>query len=266
MMASNVLSRFLPPNGAPSVYETIRQHDDDSDASYVEERAGLTFGDDVNLEARFSDRELEDAMADAAREESPSPSDTFLTPQRGHQTDASRSGPRRRKHSNPRRMQSMSPRPNPVDDEDNDDDHDDDVPASLLMEGQHDDDDLKIRLPPPPSHHLSDPQPSHPTRSPGRNHIRWDNTTDRRPSHDLPWRNHPRSLWSAGHPNLALVDPKEKAMWMWANVENLDNFLKDVYTYFLGNGIWSILLNRILSILYVSPMFLFADIGLRLFS
>ncbi|BCS24289.1 autophagy protein ATG9 [Aspergillus puulaauensis] len=249
MMASNVLSRFLPPNGAPSVYETIRQHDDDSDASDVEERAGLTFGDDVNLEARFSDRELEDAMADAAREESPSPSDTFLTPQRGHQTDASRSGPRRRKHSNPRWMQSMSPRPNPVDDEDNDDDHDDDVPASLLMEGQHDDDDLKIRLPPPPSHHLSDPQPSHPTRSPGRNHIRWDNTTDRRPSHDLPWRNHPRSLWSAGHPNLALVDPKEKAMWMWANVENLDNFLKDVYTYFLGNGIWSILLNRILSIL-----------------
>jgi autophagy-related protein 9 len=54
-----------------------------------------------------------------------------------------------------------------------------------------------------------------------------------------------------GHPNLAAVDPKEKAMWLWANVENLDNFLKDVYTYFLGNGMWSILLNRALSLLYV---------------
>ena len=40
-------------------------------------------------------------------------------------------------------------------------------------------------------------------------------------------------------------------MWLWANVENLDNFLKDVYTYFLGNGMWSILLNRALSLLYV---------------
>jgi autophagy-related protein 9 len=50
---------------------------------------------------------------------------------------------------------------------------------------------------------------------------------------------------------MAMIDPKEKAMWMWANVENLDNFLKDVYTYFLGNGIWSILLNRALSLLYV---------------
>jgi autophagy-related protein 9 len=40
-------------------------------------------------------------------------------------------------------------------------------------------------------------------------------------------------------------------MWRWANVEDLDNFLKDVYTYFLGNGIWSILLTRVLNLLYV---------------
>ncbi|KAL4766081.1 autophagy protein ATG9 [Aspergillus foveolatus] len=250
MMASNVLSRLLPQTGQ-SVYETIRQHDNDSDASDVEERAGLVYDDDVNLGNRFSDRELEEAMADATREGSSSPSDTFLTPQiaqRGPQERSASSGPRMRKPSNPRFMRSVTPRPEFVED-DLDDDHDDDVPASLLMEGQHDDEDLRTRLPPPPSHHFSDPQPSRSARSPRREHIRWDNTRDQRPSHDLPRRNQLRSLWSAGHPNMALVDPKEKAMWMWANVENLDNFLKEVYTYFLGNGIWSILLNRLLSIL-----------------
>ncbi|KAL2850970.1 autophagy protein Apg9-domain-containing protein [Aspergillus pseudodeflectus] len=239
MMASNVLSRFLPPNGPASVYETIRQHDDNSDGSDVEERAGLAFDGDVDPRDRFSDRELVDAMADATREELSSPHDTFLTmqsTQRDPQEIAENSGPRRRKSSNPRWMQ-------PAEDDDNDDDHDDDVPASLLMEGHQDDHDLKARLPPPPSNHLSDPV-RRSTPSPRREHVRWD-----RPPNDLRRRSRPKGLWSAGHPNMAMIDPKEKAMWMWANVENLDNFLKDVYTYFLGNGIWSILLNRALSLL-----------------
>ncbi|KAL2853826.1 autophagy protein Apg9-domain-containing protein [Aspergillus pseudoustus] len=253
MMASNVLSRFLPPNGPASVYETIRQHDNNSDGSDIEERAGLAFDDDVDLRDRFSDRELEEAMADATREESPSPSDTFLTPRSirgGPPEGLHNTGPRRRKPSNSQWLQSTSPRPNAVDDDDdddNDEDHDDDVPASLLMEGHQDDDDLKTRLPPPPSHHLSDDP--HSTPSPRREHVRWDNNQDQRPTHDFRRPGRPRGLWSAGLPNMALIDPKEKAMWMWANVENLDNFLKDVYTYFLGNGIWSILLNRALSLL-----------------
>ncbi|KAL2811120.1 autophagy protein Apg9-domain-containing protein [Aspergillus granulosus] len=253
MMASNVLSRFLPSNGPASVYETIRQHDTNSDGSDIEERAGLALGEDVDLGDRFSDRELEEAMADVTREESPNPSDTFLTPrsiQRGPPESSNNPGPRRRKPSNSRWLQSVSPRPNAVDDDDdNDDDHDDDVPASLLMEGHQDDDDLKARLPPPPSHHLSDDPVPHSTPSPRREHVRWDNSQGQRPTHDFRRRNGPRGLWSAGLPNMALIDPKEKAMWVWANVENLDNFLKDVYTYFLGNGIWSILLNRALSLL-----------------
>jgi len=46
-----------------------------------------------------------------------------------------------------------------------------------------------------------------------------------------------------------MIHPKEQAMWRWANVENLDNFLKDVYDYFLGNGIKCILLGRVLNLL-----------------
>ncbi|KAL3461399.1 autophagy protein Apg9-domain-containing protein [Aspergillus heterothallicus] len=254
MMASNILSRFLPPNGSSSVYETIRQHDNDSVGSDVEERAGLTFDDDADPRDRFSDRELEEAMADATREESPGPSDTFLAPHsiQGEVPEGSNNaGPRRRKPSSSRWLQSVSRRSSAAhdDDYDNDYDHDDDVPASLLMEGHQDDDDLKARLPPPPSHHLSDDPVPHSTSSPRREHIRWINGETQRPTHDFRRRNRPRGLWSDGLPNMALIDPKEKAMWMWANVENLDNFLKDVYTYFLGNGIWSVLLNRALSLL-----------------
>jgi autophagy-related protein 9 len=250
MMASNVLSRFLPPNGSPSVYETLRQNDADSNASDIEERAGLAFEDDQR--DQFSDRELEEALADAGRDgirsPSPSPSEPFLnrqSPQRSAGKNSSKSGSRRRKHSHPRWM-----RHDP-------DDGDDDVPPSLLVEGHQDDDEIKSRLPPPPRSH----------RYPGREHspatgpsirgdrTRWKTTREQLPIHNDRRGRRPGVIWSLGLPNLATVDPKEKAMWLWANVENLDNFVKDVYTYFLGNGIWSILLNRVLSLLYALTHF-----------
>ncbi|KAG2418090.1 hypothetical protein HFD88_001191 [Aspergillus terreus] len=244
MMASNVLSRFLPPNGSPSVYETIRQHDADSEASDIEERAGIAFEDDQH--EQFSDRELEEALADAGGDNLSSPNEgkPFL-----HQPNARRSSSnddrhkptsRRRKLSRPRWMHARSPQNEP-------DDGDDDVPASLLVEGREDDEDLKARLPPPPSSHgFADQEASIPGPSSGRDRARWESAREQLPLYNDQRRPRPK-VW--GHPNLAAVDPKEKAMWLWANVENLDNFLKDVYTYFLGNGMWSILLNRALSLL-----------------
>ncbi|ORY79546.1 APG9-domain-containing protein, partial [Protomyces lactucae-debilis] len=48
----------------------------------------------------------------------------------------------------------------------------------------------------------------------------------------------------------SLLNPRDWAMWRWANVHtNLDNFLQQVYGYYDGNGIWSILLSRTLSVL-----------------
>ncbi|PWY94386.1 putative autophagy protein Apg9 [Aspergillus sclerotioniger CBS 115572] len=245
MMTSNLLSRFLPPNGSPSVYETIRQHDSHSDSSDIEERAGMTLDDDPR--DRFSDRELEDALADAGRDDSPGPSDPFLpsrSPPRTRDDEGFlKAGSRRRKFSRSARIHARSPRHKL-------DDSDDDVPASLLVEGgQDDDDDLVSKLPPPPSTH-DHPNTALPLRSsPREDRARWEATRERLPLHNTNRKGHQGTLWSAGYPNLATVDPKEKAMWMWANVENLDNFLKDVYTYYLGNGIWSILLNRVLSLL-----------------
>lgn len=244
-MSSNILSRFLPPTGSPSVYETIRQHDAGSESSDVEERAGLALEDD---QEHFSDRELEDALADAQDSEIVSPSTALLNQARmGKAPDrTSPSSTRRRKSSRPRWMTQDSLG---YELEENDDD----VPQSLLVEGHHED--LKSRLPPPPQPHgrsdrqrIASPDPfPQPTRPP------WNEHTSQPPDDN----GHPVSKWLSGqHPGLANIDPEKKAMWRWANVEDLDNFLKDVYVYFLGNGIWSILLTRVLNLLYVDqPIF-----------
>ncbi|GAQ02928.1 autophagy-related protein 9 [Aspergillus lentulus] len=245
MMTSNILSRFLPPNGSPSVYETIRHHDATSDSSDVEERAGLTLEDGSG--EHYSDRELEDAMADAERSRLLDPDDAFISrksPRKASVAGPTKSNSRHRQSSRPRWAHAASPGHDF-------EDGDDDVPASLLVEGHQDDDDLKSRLPPPPTSHLTsdDRQTSLPGPSTRGDRARWRAAREQQPLHHADRRRAPGVRWSLGQPNLNTVDPKEKAMWMWANVENLDNFLKDVYTYFLGNGIWSILLNRVLSLL-----------------
>lgn len=59
-MASNILSRFLPPAaGEPSIYETLQQHDNDaSDDSDDHDHASTTL-DEENLGDRFRDDELD---------------------------------------------------------------------------------------------------------------------------------------------------------------------------------------------------------------
>ncbi|KAI9932774.1 hypothetical protein ASPWEDRAFT_47201 [Aspergillus wentii DTO 134E9] len=246
MMTSNILSRFLPPTASRSVYEAIRQHDANSDSSDVEERAGLTFDEDDHRD-RFSDGELEEALADARESGLTSPGTAFLS--QGRQRRASgegygKAGSRHRKASRPRWMQSTSPGYEA-------EDVDDDVPASLLVEGHQDDDDFKTRLPPPPGlHRHPDPEPPVAGPSSRGDRARWETAREQQPLHNTGnanLRRHPPvQRWSVKQPNLASIHPKDKAMWRWANVENLDNFLKDVYTYYLGRGMWSMLLNRAL--------------------
>ncbi|KAK9457674.1 autophagy protein Apg9-domain-containing protein [Dipodascopsis uninucleata] len=45
-----------------------------------------------------------------------------------------------------------------------------------------------------------------------------------------------------------LMDPRERALWKWVNVENLDNFLQEVYEYYMGNGIYSIIISRAINL------------------
>lgn len=229
MMASNILSRFLPPAvGEPSVYETLRLQDELSDQSDLEERAGMIL-DEENIGTRFHDYDLDDALADATASQVP-PSRTRDSSRQSQGTSGRKAKSRTRTPYAAGKVKI--------------DDLDDEVPQSLLIED--DQDPLPVlqagqnRVMPPPV-----PGPSsRATRA------KWQATQEQHRLHQDPIFPPPPSKGNSrrGHP-LGMMDPKDRAMWMWANVENLDNFLKDVYDYYIGNGIWCILLNRMLNLL-----------------
>lgn len=229
-----MLSRILPSTGSPSIYEAIR-HDDEASDSDAEERAAMAL-DEENLRDSLHGYNPDDA----ADSQVTTQSTAFLGQRNPRKSTFARTG-----HgagpSRPRWMQSSRRIVGT-------DEGDDDVPASLLIEGQDLEEDMP-NLPAPP-HQIEDEQnpfpgcdPS-PSTSPNRWGTRQDNDTF------LPAPIVSRGRRPGGIRGMATASAKDKAMWRWANVENLDNFLKDVYIYYLGNGIWSILLNRTLSLLY----------------
>ncbi|KAL9135180.1 MAG: hypothetical protein Q9175_003638 [Cornicularia normoerica] len=228
-MASNILSKFLPPAaGEVSLYETWRQHDELSDQSDLEERAGMIL-DEENLGTGFRDYELDDALANATTNQAVPP--------------RIRNSSRQSQGTSARKAQSRTRTPHAVG-RVNIDDSDDEVPQSLLIEDDQDPSPLsragQNRVMPPP---VSGPS-SRATRA------KWQATQEQQRLHQEPVFPPIQGKGGSrrGHP-LGMVDRKDQAMWMWANVENLDNFLKDVYDYYIGNGIWCILLNRMLNLL-----------------
>ncbi|ODV89806.1 hypothetical protein CANCADRAFT_28024, partial [Tortispora caseinolytica NRRL Y-17796] len=44
------------------------------------------------------------------------------------------------------------------------------------------------------------------------------------------------------------MDPREKALWRWTNVENLDIFLQQVYSFYISRGFLPIILSRLLNL------------------
>ncbi|GAA5982646.1 hypothetical protein JCM10908_006731 [Rhodotorula pacifica] len=50
---------------------------------------------------------------------------------------------------------------------------------------------------------------------------------------------------------IATMSAKERALWRWVNVNDLDGFLHQVYLYYVGKGIWAIGLERTLNLLTV---------------
>ncbi|KAL1962979.1 hypothetical protein VTN77DRAFT_8825 [Rasamsonia byssochlamydoides] len=237
MMTSNLLSRFLPPTGSPSIYEAIRRDDEASEASDVEERAGMAL-DEENLREPLHNYDPDDALAQGADSQITTQSTAFLGQRHPRKTKRGSHGT---KSVRPRWMQA-SPRALEADD------GDDDVPASLLVEGHQEEDYPKPPAPPP--HHGLDEEYTDPGPSSRKTRDRWEAARAQQPLHPStpPRVTSPRRP-GGGLPNLASVSPKDKAMWRWTNVENLDNFLKDVYVYFLGNGIWCIILSRFLNLL-----------------
>ncbi|KAL8784155.1 MAG: hypothetical protein Q9213_004129 [Squamulea squamosa] len=222
-MTSNMFSRFFPASsGSPSIYETLRQRDESSDQSDIEERAAMA-ATKKDVEEQFHDYELDDDVAEA-----------------GTRRQVGRLGNRVALKTRERRVpQHPSSSDVPYAEE-----VDDDVPPSLLIEGNDS-----------PVSPLQEQQPR-PTASPipgpasRATRAKWRATQEQQRLHsDVPPRPSQSAQPGSRIPGLAIASPRERAMWRWANVEDLDNFLRDVYEYFLGNGIWCILLSRVLNLL-----------------
>lgn len=171
--------------------------------------------DEENLEARFEAQDLENLLADASASHMTTESTAFLP------TNNDRNG---------------SIQPAPVYD-------DDDVPESLLLEGG-----AHPSSSQPTSEGLPPPVPGPSTR---RTRAQWETARRHQQLHAEGAAPVPR--WRVpGRHGHATVDPKERALWRWVNVSDLDTFLAEVYEYYTGCGIYSILLRKFLALLQVS--------------
>lgn len=241
MMASNLLSRLLPSNPpSRSIYEELRAHDKASDSD-IEEQAGMAL-DEENL--GFHDDELGNADVFGGEDSRVTTESTaFLAGQPRAATNIRQGRKVRQDRS---RWLAQSPRLL-------EEDGDDDVPASLLIEGH--DNPVRGNLNPPRSRQTLPQAREPPIPGPSSRETRahWEAAQAQQRLHreeDDEINRGPRLPKSKIR--LLTGSPREKAMWRWINVTNIDNFIKDVYDYYTGSGIWCIVLARVLDLLYIS--------------
>lgn len=225
-----MFSRILPPADSPSIYETMQRHDAELSR---EDQAGMGI-DEENLSAPFQEQDLDHLLADAASEVG-GESTTYTAPKAGGIPSAALS---------PRPARPIASRRRPRTEDD------DDVPESLLLEGNTEAsplvrDNTRITsaagqgsLPPP--------VPGPITRN-ARAH--WESTREQQRLHGDDAARRTNGRVPRRPLGFTSAHPRELALWRWANVQNLDRFLLEVYQYYIGHGIWSICLARLLGLL-----------------
>jgi len=227
---------------APSIYEDLRAGHGLSDPDDVEERAGMAI-DEENLAARYQDYELHDALFDGNDGRITNESTAFLAQRGKKKSGKISSNTRRTKGGAKDKWFSRSPRIL-------DDDGDDDVPASLLIEEEE-----EPGGPSRPAAPRKSPKPPKSAPVPGPStrdaQAQWASAQTRQRLHDDDEIR--RTQPAVPRPGMFSANPKEKAMWMWINVTNLDRFMGEIYAYYRGAGIWCICLDRLLNILYEIP-------------
>lgn len=230
-MASNILSRLLPST-SPSIYEAIRGEEDEDDSNSFDLEAGR--GPDID-EENLGDRNLRLEFDQVDEVE--------------HRIRLEDSPISTRAKSSP--SQERAPKWQQLSRAQEVDEANDEVPASLLVELDQPGD----PAPAIPQEASSEPQQAEAIPVPGRasraTRARWNTTQQQqrlyRDANTLPARTGRPN--STRRQNNLLVDPRERALWRWTNVQNLDNFIHDVYQYYLGKGIYSILLSQALGLL-----------------
>ncbi|KAK4994214.1 autophagy protein atg9 [Elasticomyces elasticus] len=119
-------------------------------------------------------------------------------------------------------------------------DEDDDVPESLLLEQHSDPTPTNEPAPPPPVTGI-------PTN---RAQEQWDIAQAEHRLHEelgpgaTTLQKARRVMGKAEGMREIQDDPRQMALWRWANVQDLDAFLLEVYEYYHKKGIWSILLSK----------------------
>ncbi|KAH6982782.1 autophagy protein Apg9-domain-containing protein [Ilyonectria sp. MPI-CAGE-AT-0026] len=221
-MTSNIFSRIAPPSrGSRSFYEQLRSRDDDA---YGDDHPGL---DEENLGQHFNDFDAEGlAVGDSRMTVDSVAFDT---------KDNARTTRQAAAHA---RHFGGQPSKWPAH---QDDEVDNDVPESLLVEATE----AENLLPAPPRRSGRHPDPA-PQASAGpssaRARAQWDAATTQQRLH----QEDPFSATSGPQPRpvvrgIVSGGPREKALWRWVNTSNLDSFMRDVYDYYEGGGLWCIL-------------------------
>ncbi|KAI1001563.1 Autophagy-related protein 9 [Podosphaera aphanis] len=239
-MTSNIISRILPtkPTGR-SVYEDLRAQNDGYDVD-IETQAGLAI-DEENL--RFHDHELTHFnMLNDEDSSNTTTESTNLIHQQHDQLEKGKTA-NHGDYADRSKWTRCSPRLLT-------EDVDDDVPASLLIEGND--------LPGPSTSNNSRIKPLKTNQKNLPVSEQWDRkhraqfeTSEARQSLHPNVTTFPRNT-SSDNENIGLSgSARENALWRWTNVTNLDKFLREVYDYYTGAGIWCILLEGFLNILQV---------------
>ncbi|RDW63971.1 hypothetical protein BP5796_10473 [Coleophoma crateriformis] len=233
MMTSNLISRLIPTNpNTRSIYEDLRAHEDASDSD-IEERAGMAL-DEENL--RFQGTDLDAADIFNGEDSRLTTVSTDFMTRKHAAPDAGKS----RANMAASKWLPQSPRLL-------EEDGDDDVPASLLIEDNRGP--SSQRSP----HGRAQKHSSRPYAVPGpstrETRAQWEAAQAQQQLHpdDIPNPNTPRPVKQKA--GVLTGSPRDKAMWTWLNVTNLDDFMRQVYDYFLGAGIYCILLEGVLGLL-----------------
>ena len=237
-MSSNPMSRLLPTTSNDDSNQPSRRQNTGSDTDHDDMAI-----DEENLGGHFEDQDLGALLAEAAGSEISERSVSTRLPEREAGRPSARAGPSR---TTPKWMQGNS-RGRTARQE-----QDDEVPASLMLEEQRETSPMlgrkqrrgtgetQYELPPPV-----------PGPASGNTRAHWESTKRHQQLHDhRPAPVAPSSQRGRGPARLSITaDPKERALWRWAQVENLDGFLNDVYRYYEQKGILSMLLRQVLILL-----------------
>ena len=225
-MSSDLFNRSGPSSrGTRSFYEQLRACDDDVD---IEDQAGLNV-DEENLRHNLNDFDTEGLTVADTR---------VIMGSTAFPTKAQ--VPKRMAA----RLESSSSRS-----QGHEDDMDNDVPASLLFELNEHEPLPSTQRPRTPRNSRTDPTAISAGQPSKTNRNQWQSGT-------APHRLRPNGAADAGPAQprslvagVVLGDPREKALWRWVNTSNLDSFMRDVYDYYEGGGIWCILCSNALWLL-----------------